>query len=58
MEEETNLKDYKFTLKWKQSAKGDWYCEGMSIKADSKEDLLTGQEEIVEVMRIGRGLLI
>jgi hypothetical protein len=54
---ETIAKDYKFTLKWACTSKG-WYCEQISIKADTIDDLKKSQSEAFEVMKVGRQSII
>jgi hypothetical protein len=43
-------KEHAYTLAWKQTAKGDWYVERMSVKADTIEDLAVQQDLILTLM--------
>ena len=48
---ETQMRDWKMTMNFKQSAKGEWYVDKLGVKADNKEDLSKGADEAIEVMR-------
>ena len=48
------IKPFRYGIKWKQTAKGDWICEQISIKADTPEELKEAQDKAIEVMQYGR----
>lgn len=56
MEEET--KPWKFTMNFKQSAKGEWYVDKLGVHADSKLDLQIGLTEAFEAYKERKKILI
>lgn len=46
IEMETQMRDWKLQIKWKQTSKGVWYIEGMTAKCDDFEGLKAAQREV------------
>lgn len=56
-QQQQQIKEYCFTLAWKQTAKLVWYIDKLSIKADTLTELLRRQDEIIVCMNEGRAKL-
>lgn len=51
-------KPWKFTINFKQSAKGEWYAEKVGVHAETKAELIIGLREAFEAYKERKRILI
>jgi hypothetical protein len=57
MESRMIVKDWKYSVKWKELSKGGFIVEAASVKADTIEDLGVANDAMVEEIERVKGVL-